>query len=87
MNVHPGGILTGDEINAMHAIGAIEIEPFDKRCLNAVSVDLHLGSKVAIYTGVRGDIQLDAKEDNPVRRFNIPDEGLETPDRIIFLSI
>jgi len=83
VNVHPGGILTGDEINAMHAIGAIEIDPFDKRCLNAVSVDLHLGENVAIYTAVARESLEDAlfyKSTDPYLHANgVLDSRAENP--------
>jgi dCTP deaminase len=98
VNVNPGGILTGDEINAMEAIGAIEIDPFDKRCLNPVSVDLHLGENVAVYAGVAyaesgvvvafaslNSGVLDARRDNPVHRFKIPEEGLVLTPGVLYL--
>lgn len=97
MNVQPGGILTGDEINAMESIGAIEIKPFNKRCLNPVSVDLRLGGKVAVYqigayshhglvqTFLENDGVLDVKKDNAVERFNIPDEGLVLKPGTLYL--
>lgn len=91
-----GGILTGQAIEREVLIGSIEIDPFDTRCINPVSVDLHLGKKVAVYRA--GDLALrdlaaymltvealDAKKENQVVRFDIPDDGLLLRPGVLYL--
>lgn len=92
------GILTGQAIEREVVLGSIEIEPFDTRCINPVSVDLHLGENVAVYGGLvyaqAGRVMpldyseseiLDARKDNSVTRFKIPEEGEVLTPGVLYL--
>lgn len=90
------GILTGRAIDREVVIGSIEIDPFDPRLINPVSVDLRLGQNVAVYRV--GDLilrdlaahmlsveSLDAKKENQVVRFDIPEDGLVLKPGVLYL--
>ncbi len=63
--------------------GSILIQPFDRQCLGSNSYDVHLGSTMARYT----DKELDAKKDNPVEYFEIPDSGILLNPSELYLGI
>ena len=44
-----GGVLTGPEIHRCIKEGRIQVTPFDEQYINPGSIDLTLGSKVAVY--------------------------------------
>jgi len=60
----------------------IVIEPFKLSCLGSNSYDVHLSKHFATY---RGDA-LDAKLDNPIYEFDIPEEGYELQPGALYLA-
>ena len=64
-------ILSDKEILTAMGKGLIVIRPFDPKCLGSNSYDIHLGNEFAVYT----DAILDAKKDNSIDYFTIPEEG------------
>lgn len=64
-------ILTDGEILREMERGTIVVEPFNRECLGSNSYDVHLSKHLAVYT----EDVLDARRHNPVRHFEIPDEG------------
>ena len=64
-------ILTDKEILAAIQRGEIVIAPFDGSCLGTNSYDVHLSKYLATYE----DEVLDARKHNPIRHFEIPEEG------------
>ena len=72
-------ILSDSEILQGIEEGSIKIEPFQRGSLGTNSYDVHLGSSLAVYEGD----SLDARKANPVRHFEIPEEGyLLMPDEL-----
>jgi len=79
-------VISGKKILEEIGNGSIVINPFDMNHLNPISVDLTLGSKVAVYESVteirHGEIEIksgsyiDSKKEEPVHTFDIPDSGL-----------
>lgn len=67
-----------EEINKSNII----ISPFDKKCLGSNSYDVHLGKTLATYI----EHTLDAKRDNPLKFFDIPDEGIVLKPRVLYLG-
>ncbi|MCQ2439636.1 MAG: dCTP deaminase [Oscillospiraceae bacterium] len=65
-------MLTGNEIRVRREFGELMIEPFDARCINPNSYDVHLAGELLEYN----EIILDAKSENRVRRITIPEEGI-----------
>ncbi len=63
--------------------GNIVIEPFRRSDLGSNSYDVHLGSKLAVYT----DEILDARLHNKVRHFEIPGEGLVLQPGTLYLGV
>lgn len=58
---------------------AIVIKPFDRECLGTNSYDVHLSEHIAEYQSpydARKPLILDAKKENPLVRYEIPEEGL-----------
>lgn len=73
-------ILTDGAILEEMKQGNIVIEPFDRKCLGSNSYDVHLGKTLAVYLTRRGSfgldpVPLDAKSENQVEYFDIPDDG------------
>jgi dCTP deaminase len=64
-------ILTDTSILQAIQEGKIVIEPFDRSALGTNSYDVHLSKYLAIYS----NRELDAKMDNPISEFEIPEEG------------
>jgi len=63
--------------------GDILISSFDRKNLGPNSYDVHLSPHVAMYK----DPIIDAKKDNPLRRFIIPEEGMILyPDQFYLMS-
>lgn len=54
----------------------IVIEPFNRECLGSNSYDVHLSEHIAVYQYQKGVMVLDAKKENPISRYTIPEEGL-----------
>ncbi len=54
--MHLAGILTGPQVQEELRQGRIQISPFDSKYVNPGSVDLTLGTGVAIYKGTYTDV-------------------------------
>ena len=76
-------ILTDGEILKEIEKKTIIIEPFNKSDLGSNSYDVHLGEKLAIYK----DEILDAKKNNEIVLFNIPDEGFVLQPGELYLGV
>ena len=74
-------ILSDLQILRAIEIGDIQISPFNRDSLGSNSYDLHLSPHYALYK----DEKLDAKKDNPLRRFLIPEEGLTLYPNTLYL--
>jgi len=62
--------------------GSIIIDPFDRHCLGSNSYDVHLSKHLATYI----PNELDAKEHNPVTRFEIPKDGFVLLPQELYLG-
>lgn len=63
--------------------GNIVIKPFKIENLGSNSYDVHLGKWLATY-----DVEvLDAREHNPVKRFEIPDDGYVLQPNNLYLGV
>lgn len=76
-------ILSDSQIKQEIEAGNIKIEPYRPACLGSNSYDVHLGKSLAVYC----DAILDAKKDNPVRYFEIPEEGFVLKPGVLYLGI
>ncbi|MCY4524467.1 MAG: dCTP deaminase [Halobacteriovoraceae bacterium] len=76
-------ILSDKEILASMEKELIVIRPFDPKCLGSNSYDVHLGHEFAVYTA---DV-LDAKKDNPIDYFTIPEEGYVVYPGQLYLGV
>lgn len=76
-------ILGDSEIRKAMERGDILISPFRSGCLGSNSYDVHLGSTLAVYK----DHVLDAREDNAVTFFEIPEEGYTLTPGQLYLGI
>lgn len=76
-------ILTDKKILEAIQTGDIVIEPFRRECLGTNSYDVHLGRYLAVYE----DAVLDAKRHNPIRIFEIPDEGFVLQPGTLYLGV
>jgi dCTP deaminase len=61
----------------------IVIEPYDREQLGSNSYDVRLGKDLAVYN----DHVLDAKKDNSLRRFEIPEEGFVLEPGNLYLGV
>lgn len=75
-------ILSDSQILAEQKKGTIVIEPFKPQALGSNSYDVHLGKTLAIYTE---DI-LDAKKENALEYFDIPEEGFVLRPHELYLG-
>lgn len=73
------------DIKILEAIesGEIVIAPFDRKCLGTNSYDVHLGKWLATYT----DAVLDARKDNPIEIFEIPEAGIVLQPGVLYLGV
>ena len=76
-------ILSGIAINDAITEGTIVIDPFDLKCINPASVDLHLGKGIATYK----DRLLDSRLDNPVETFTMDGMGFSLQPGILYLRL
>ncbi len=76
-------ILTDRKILEEIGKGTIVITPFDRKFLGTNSYDVHLGHHLAVY---RSDI-LDARVNNDVDYFVIPEEGLILLPHRLYLGV
>ncbi len=76
-------ILTDREILEEIDAGSIVIEPFNRDDLGSNSYDVHLGSKLAVYTCET----LDAKASNPIKYMEIPEEGFVLQPGELYLGV
>ncbi len=63
--------------------GEIVVEPFRRECLGTNSYDVHLGKYLAIYS----EDVIDAKKDNPITEFEIPEEGIVLQPGQLYLGV
>lgn len=80
------GILTGHEIRAAKASGRITIDPCDPEQIMQVSVDLHLGPRLLIYSGAAGRILDLATFERPTSAIVIPPGGLVLHPGVLYLG-
>jgi dCTP deaminase len=76
-------ILTDEQILKEIDLKNILIEPFRRECLGSNSYDVHLSKFLAVY---KDDI-LDCKKDNPIDRFEIPEEGFLLLPTKLYLGV
>ena len=76
-------ILTDNKILQEIKNKNILIEPFDVKCLGSNSYDVHLGKTLATYN----DDELDAKKDNKITCFDIPENGYVLQPHIQYLGV
>ena len=76
-------ILADSEIKKALEQEQIVIHPFRPKCLGTNSYDVHLGGTLGIYK----NRALDAREDNPVDYFEIPDEGYVLSPGQLYLGV
>ncbi len=62
--------------------GNIIIKPFHRECLGTNSYDVHLGNILSRYK----DAVIDAKKENPIESFEIPEEGFELKSSELYLA-
>ncbi|HZH67602.1 MAG TPA: dCTP deaminase [Chitinophagales bacterium] len=75
-------ILTDRSILSEMEAGRIVIEPFNIHKLGTNSYDVHLSKHLAVYSNET----LDAKQHNPVRHFEIPEEGFVLQPGVLYLG-
>jgi len=75
-------ILTGSQILKNAKEGNIIIVPFDPNALGTNSYDVHLSKYFAVYK----DVVLDAKIDNEIQHFCIPEKGYELIPGVLYLA-
>ena len=76
-------ILTDKKILDEIEKGNIVISPFDRQYLGTNSYDVHLGKSLALY---KNDI-LDARVNNEIDFFDIPDDGLILLPHRLYLGV
>ncbi|MCY4381479.1 MAG: dCTP deaminase [Proteobacteria bacterium] len=76
-------ILTDTDILREIEQGSIVIDPFSRGCLGSNSYDIHLGNTLAVYT----EPHLDAKINNPITEFTIPDSGFLMQPNELYLGV
>jgi len=76
-------ILTDKKILEQIERGTIVISPYDRKCLGTNSYDVHLGKDLAVY---RNHV-LDARVDNEIDYFEIPDDGLILLPHRLYLGV
>lgn len=76
-------ILSDSEILRQIELGNIKIDPFDPTNLGSNSYDVHLGKFLAVYE----NDELDARQHNPVRQIEIPEEGFVLQPRVLYLGV
>jgi len=76
-------ILTDEEILKNIEEKKIVITPFQRSALGSNSYDVHLGKTLALYE----DHTLDAKSENKIRYFEIPEEGYVLKPTEFYLGV
>lgn len=76
-------ILSDKKILTAIENGEIVIEPFKRKSLGTNSYDVHLGKFLAVYSVE----ELDAKKHNPVKHFEIPEEGFVLQPGTLYLGV
>lgn len=76
-------ILSDQQIKKEIEKGTILIDPYDPACLGTNSYDVHLGKYLATYK----DKVLDAKKHNPIKIFEIPQEGFVLQAGVLYLGV
>lgn len=75
-------ILTGPEIEKRVKEGSIVIEPFDPKCINPNSYNLHLSDNILLPTKEFPDI----REPDEYKEFTIPQEGAFLYPKTLYLG-
>ncbi|KAG2389034.1 hypothetical protein C9374_014434 [Naegleria lovaniensis] len=76
-------ILTDGQILKEIENKSIVIEPFDRANLGVNSYDVHLGKRLAVYK----EQELDAKKNNAIEVFDIPEEGFVLQPGELYLGV
>lgn len=76
-------ILTDGQILKEIEKKSIVIEPFDRANLGVNSYDVHLGKRLAVYK----EQELDAKKNNAIEVFDIPEEGFVLQPGELYLGV
>lgn len=76
-------VYTDTDILKERKRGLLDIIPFNASQLGSNSYDLRLGKDLLIYTGS----VLDAAKDNPIERFQIPEEGIVLQPGELYLGV
>ncbi len=76
-------ILSDQQIMTEMDQGNIVIEPFDKASLGTNSYDIHLGKTLAVYDAE----SLDARQETPLRFFEIEDTGFLLQPNQLYLGV
>lgn len=76
-------ILSDQEILQEIENSNIVIKPFDRKHLGSNSYDVHLGKTLAVY---ETDV-LDAKKDNKIKYFEIPNDGFVLNPNTLYLGV
>lgn len=78
-------ILTGPEITAAHARGAITLDPYEPELVGPNSVDLRLANELLVYE-YGGHGVLDMRKDNPTRVVEFPANGVVLDPGTLYLA-
>lgn len=88
-------ILSGLEIEKRLGT-SIKIEPWDRKCLNPNSYNIHLDKTLMVYERVYDSgrhwgrehlsLPLDMRKDNPLKTIEIPEDGLVLMPGILYLG-
>lgn len=76
-------VLSDSEILKQMQCGNIIIKPFRNECLGSNSYDVHLGKTLAMYEKA----ELDAKKENKVMYFEIPEDGFIMQPNKLYLGV
>lgn len=76
------GILSGRGILSEMEAGRLLIEPFNVKCINPNSVDLHLSHRLLIYE----EKNLIVGQDNPSVPVDFPDDGLWLRPGVLYIG-
>jgi dCTP deaminase len=76
-------ILTDKKILEALETGEIVIEPYRRECLGTNSYDVHLGKWLAVYE----NHELDAKQHNKIKYFEIPENGFVLQPGTLYLGV
>jgi len=75
-------ILSDKQIKEEIILGNIVIQPYDPKCLGSNSYDIHLSKYLANYD----ENILDSKNHNPIKYFEIPEDGFILWPKTLYLG-